>query len=42
MLAEEFGGFTQFWGLLWLLISLAVIAATLWHGLRVRPGKEAF
>lgn len=37
MLAEEFGGFTQFWGVLWLLISLAVIAATLWHGLRMQP-----
>lgn len=34
MLAEEFGGFTQFWGLLWLGISVVVIAATLWTGLR--------
>ncbi|MCB1588545.1 MAG: M50 family metallopeptidase [Xanthomonadales bacterium] len=34
MLAEEFGGFTQFWGLLWLVISVLVIGATLWTGLR--------
>jgi hypothetical protein len=37
MLAEEFGGFTQFWGVLWLLISVAVIIATLWYGFRMQP-----
>ncbi len=37
MLAEEFGGFTQFWGVLWLLISVAVITATLWYGFRMQP-----
>ncbi len=33
ILAEEFGGATLLWGGLWLLISLAVIALTLRHGL---------
>jgi hypothetical protein len=33
MLAEEFGGTTLLWGGLWLLISLAIIAYSLRHGL---------
>lgn len=33
MLAEEFGGTTILWGLLWLVISLAIIAYSLRHGL---------
>lgn len=38
MLAEEFGGFTQMWGLLWLLIAVAAIGVTLFFGWR-RPHK---
>lgn len=33
MLAEEFGGTTFLWGLLWLALSLAIIAYSLRHGL---------
>jgi hypothetical protein len=33
MLAEEFGGTTVMWGILWLIISLLVIAASLRNGL---------
>ena len=33
ILSEMFGGTTVMWGALWLLISLAVIAATLRYGL---------
>lgn len=33
MMAEEFGGATQLWGGLWLIISLGVIAAALRYGL---------
>lgn len=38
MLAEEFGGATVLWGGLWLLLSLAIAIASLWWGLRRRPG----
>ena len=41
MLAEEFGGSTMFWGVIWLLISLAVICPIFWRGLgansNIRP-----
>lgn len=40
MLAEEFGGFTQMWGLLWLLIAVAAIGVTLFYGWR-RPHTSA-
>ena len=33
MMAEEFGGTTMFWGILWLIISLAIIAYSLRNGL---------
>lgn len=33
MLAEEYGGTTILWGALWLVISLAIIAYSLRHGL---------
>jgi hypothetical protein len=33
MLAEEFGGATVIWGGIWLVISIAVIAVSLWRGL---------
>ena len=31
MLAEEFGGTTILWGVIWLLISLLIIGWSLWH-----------
>lgn len=40
MLAEEFGGATMLWGGLWLIISLAVIGATLWFGLGTPSGTN--
>jgi hypothetical protein len=33
MLAEEFGGATVIWGGIWLIISVVVIAVSLWRGL---------
>ncbi|QGX99016.1 M50 family peptidase [Roseovarius faecimaris] len=41
MLAQEFGGPTVMWGGLWLILSLAVIAACLRAGLR-RPSNLSF
>ena len=40
MLAEEFGGMTQLWGLLWLLVAVATIGITLYLGWR-RPAHGA-
>jgi len=40
MLAEEFGGFTQMWGVLWLVIAVVAIAGTLYLGWR-RPAGAA-
>ncbi len=37
MLAEEFGGFTQMWGVLWLIIAIIAIATTLYVGWHRSP-----
>lgn len=40
MLAEEFGGYTVIWGVLWLVISILLIVLCLWLAVRLEIHRE--